>query len=66
VIRQQGKEAAIFKTVFWHSMALASLVALVVMFYAYVIPWAVPRCPASVIEALEAGTLRGTTGKTPR
>jgi len=40
---QQGKEAAIFKTVFWHSIALASLVALIVMFYAYVIPWAVPR-----------------------
>src|SRR5689334_19256096 len=40
---QQGNEAAIFKAVFWHSIALASLVALIVMFYAYVIPWAVPR-----------------------
>jgi lactate permease len=40
---QQGKEAAIFKTVFWHSIALASIVASIVMFYAYVMPWAVPR-----------------------
>jgi lactate permease len=40
---QQGREAEIFKTVFWHSIALASLVASIVMFYAYVIPWAVPH-----------------------
>jgi L-lactate permease len=31
---QQGKEAAILKTVFWHSIALASIVASIVMFYA--------------------------------
>jgi lactate permease len=35
---QQGNEAAIFKAVFWHSVVLASLVGLVVMFYAYVAP----------------------------
>jgi lactate permease len=40
---QQGNEAVIFKTVFWHSIALAVLVASIVMFYAYVVPWAVPR-----------------------
>jgi lactate permease len=40
---QQGKEAAIFRTVFWHSIALACIVASIVMFYAYVIPWAIPR-----------------------
>jgi lactate permease len=40
---QQGQEAAIFKAVFWHSIALACLVASIVMFYAYVVPWAVPR-----------------------
>ena len=40
---QQGNEAAIFKAVFWHSIALASLVGLIVMFYAYVIPWAIPH-----------------------
>jgi lactate permease len=39
---QQGNEAAIFKAVFWHSIVLASLVGLIVMFYAYVIPWAIP------------------------
>jgi lactate permease len=39
---QQGNEAAIFKAVFWHSIVLASLVGLIVMVYAYVIPWAIP------------------------
>lgn len=40
---QPGKEAAIFQAVFWHSIVLACLVGLVVMFYAYVAPWLVPR-----------------------
>jgi len=40
--QQQGSEAAIFKAVFWHSIALASLVGLIVMAYAYVAPWAIP------------------------
>jgi lactate permease len=39
---QEGKEAAIFKAVFWHSLTLASLVGLLVMLYAYVFPWIVP------------------------
>ena len=39
---QQGNEAAIFKAVFWHSIVLASLVGLIVMLYAYVMPWAIP------------------------
>jgi lactate permease len=39
---QQGSEAAIFKAVFWHSIVLASLVGLIVMVYAYVVPWAIP------------------------
>jgi hypothetical protein len=39
---QQGDEAAIFKAVFWHSIVLASIVGLIVMFYAYVIPSAIP------------------------
>jgi lactate permease len=39
---QQGNEAAIFKAVFWHSLILASLVGAIVMFYAYVMPWAIP------------------------
>ncbi len=41
--QQQGNEAAIFKAVFWHSLVLAILVGLIVMFYAYVIPWAIPH-----------------------
>jgi lactate permease len=40
---QPGKEAAIFQAVFWHSIVLACLVGLIVMFYAYVAPWLVPR-----------------------
>jgi len=40
---QQGNEAAIFKAVFWHSIVLASIVGLIVMFYAYVMPGAIPR-----------------------
>ena len=40
---QQGNEAAIFKAVFWHSIVLACLVGLIVMFYAYVMPWVIPQ-----------------------
>ena len=40
---QQGNEAAIFKAVLGHSIVLACLVGLIVMFYAYVIPWAIPH-----------------------
>jgi lactate permease len=40
---QQGNEAAIFKAVFGHSIVLACLVGLIVMFYAYAIPWIIPR-----------------------
>ena len=39
---QQGNEAAIFKAVFGHSIVLACLVGLIVMFYAYVTPWLIP------------------------
>jgi lactate permease len=40
--RLEGREADIFKAVFWHSIVLASLVGLVVMLYAYVMPWVIP------------------------
>jgi lactate permease len=40
--RLEGREADIFKAVFWHSLTLASLVGLLVMLYAYVTPWVVP------------------------
>jgi lactate permease len=39
---QQGNEAAIFTAVFWQSVVLASLVGLIVMFYAYVMPSLIP------------------------
>jgi lactate permease len=40
--RLEGREADVFKTVFGHSLVLASLVGLVVMLYAYVTPWIIP------------------------
>ena len=41
--QQVGKEAAIFKAVFRHSIVLASMVGAIVMFYAFVVPWLVPK-----------------------
>ena len=40
---QEGKEAAIFKAVFMHSIVLALLVGLLVMAYAYLWPGLVPK-----------------------
>ncbi|MEO6724450.1 MAG: L-lactate permease [Blastocatellia bacterium] len=40
---QTGNEAAIFKAVFKHSIVLASIVGVIVMIYAYVLPWLIPR-----------------------
>jgi lactate permease len=39
---QAGKEADMFRFIFKHSIVLAVLVGLLVMLYAYVIPWIVP------------------------
>ncbi len=41
--QQVGNEAAIFKAVFKHSVVLASLVGLIVMLYAFVMPWVIPK-----------------------
>lgn len=40
---QAGNEAAIFKAVFKHSIVLAALVGIIVMIYAFVIPWIIPH-----------------------
>ena len=40
--RLVGREADVFRAVFRHSIALAALVGLVVLLYAYVIPWVIP------------------------
>jgi len=40
--QQVGREAAIFQVVFKHSVALACLVGVIVMFYAFVAPWVIP------------------------
>jgi len=39
---QQGGEGTILRYVFWHSIALASLVGVVVFLMAYVFPWMIP------------------------
>ncbi|HEX9000214.1 MAG TPA: L-lactate permease [Blastocatellia bacterium] len=41
--QQTGNEAAIFKAVFVHSIALAAIVGVIVMIYAYLMPWVIPR-----------------------
>ena len=40
---QVGNEGIIFRFVVWHSIALASIVGLIVMAYAYILPMAVPH-----------------------
>jgi lactate permease len=40
---QVGNEGRILRYVFWHSIALASIVGVIVMLYAYVFPGAVPK-----------------------
>jgi lactate permease len=42
---QQGKEGEILRYVFWHSIALACLVGVVVLLQAYVFPWVIPAMP---------------------
>jgi lactate permease len=42
---QQGNEGEILRYVFWHSLALAALVGVVVLLQAYVFPWMIPALP---------------------
>jgi lactate permease len=39
---QHGQEGRILRFVFWHSIALASIMGVIVMLQAYVFPWMVP------------------------
>jgi lactate permease len=39
---QHGQEGRILRFVFWHSVALASIMGVIVMLQAYVFPWMVP------------------------
>jgi len=39
---QVGNEGAIFRYVFWHSVALAGIVGIIVMMYAYQFPQFIP------------------------
>ncbi len=40
---QHGQEGKILRFVFWHSIALAVIMGIIVMLQAYVFPWMVPR-----------------------
>ena len=40
---QVGNEGSIFRFVFWHSVALAAIVGIIVMLYAYVFPQFIPH-----------------------
>jgi lactate permease len=40
---QVGNEGSIFRFVFWHSVALAAIVGVIVMMYAYVLPQYIPN-----------------------
>ena len=42
---QQGNEGEILRAVFWHSIALAALVGVLVLLQAYVFPWMIPVVP---------------------
>jgi lactate permease len=39
---QHGQEGRILRFVFWHSIALAAIIGIIVMLQAYVFPWMVP------------------------
>jgi lactate permease len=40
---QVGNEGSIFRFVFWHSVALAAIIGVIVMLYAYVLPQFIPH-----------------------
>jgi lactate permease len=40
---QHGQEGRILRFVFWHSVALAAIMGLIVMMQAYVTPWMIPQ-----------------------
>ena len=42
---QTGQEGKILRFVFWHSMALATIMAIIVMLQAFVFPWMIPEIP---------------------
>ena len=53
--RQVGREAAIFKFVFKHSIALACLVGAIVMLYAFVFPGVIPAATPGQVEGGSVG-----------
>ncbi|MEP7272985.1 MAG: L-lactate permease [Acidobacteriota bacterium] len=40
---QVGSEGKILRSVAWHSVTLAAIVGIIVMLFAYVFPWAIPK-----------------------
>ena len=55
---QLGREAALFKAVLKHSLALVTLVGLVVVAYAFLIPWIIPEPPVLQAPALQTPALQ--------
>ena len=39
---QPGEEGALLRSVFWHSLALAALMGLIILAQAYWVPWMIP------------------------
>ena len=42
---EHGQEGAILRFVFWHSIALATLVGVLTLLQAYWLPWMIPHLP---------------------
>jgi lactate permease len=40
--QQPGREGEILRFVFWHSLALAALMGVLIMVQAYLMPWMIP------------------------
>ena len=56
---QHGQEGRILRFVFWHSVALAAIMGIIVMLQAYVFPWMVP------VAMTTASFLRRSSGGSP-
>ena len=58
---QHGQEGRILRFVFWHSVALAVIMGIIVMLQAYVFPWMVP-VPVGRSPCVVSGFSRTTSG----
>ena len=65
---QVGQEGRILRFVFWHSVALAAIMGVIVMLQAYVFPWMIPeRCDRlAPVRARGSGVVSGDRSATSR